>query len=649
MFNFNIFKNDVIFDNIPASRGNRYTMEFWFYVESADDFTPGMNIIYDEHMTISALTHYINDTDLYVYCFPQGYRDKLYNVFGEDIDTRFKEAQNKAGYVYANGTSTWNYVRCAYSFDLLKYYINDETPQSIDPEIFFNSYQTDKAFKMFMNNLVKLKINLSKDIFTRVFIQSINIYRDYIPQNIKTQYIKMEEYITNVFENPYYPIIFSITFPENYEIITDKLKYYVSDYDIYPEQFNLDHFLGDIELKSYKTYPIYNPFKLCGYGQVYNEAGNNCRSIMDPNNCDKVKTFCVDTRKFFWCPSGKYLDVNDLSCNKDCPEGYTRPPDIRDGYGMCYINAAEQHYAEYPRLNIDLKQGTYETKFKCEDGYTLVYYHCIPNSKIANSGLYFSSKYKFSNLIASYNKLDVPITNYYVDFWFLFDLSGEYRFNIPNDNQRYTIFIAYPHFLTRFKNKIQYNNGYILLDYYDVIDVDEIKYKWNHVVIENYQVDGKTAADTFKYLNIYWNNDYNNPKLHLTINNVNSYALAQIAFCHQDNDKYSICNLGLNAITYKVFTPYWDDVYYKDIKVWNRNSTSISSINTFGSPLNNEITMNIISYHPLTINTITYGTVKSLVKFMNKDVDLITGYNTEREYDKSQQINWITDFDITLP
>ena len=130
-------------------------------------------------------------------------------------------------------------------------------------------------------------------------------------------------------------------------------------------------------------------------------------------------------------------------------------------------------------------------------------------------------------------------------------------------------------------------NYFKLLDYYDVINVTDIKYKWNHVVLENYQVDGKTAADTFKYINIYWNNDYHNPLLSLKINNVNSYALTQIVFCHEMNDPYSICNLGLDAVTYKVYTPYWDDVYYKNIIVWNRNSTDISSINTFGSSLNN--------------------------------------------------------------
>ena len=34
---------------------------------------------------------------------------------------------------------------------------------------------------------------------------------------------------------------------------------------------------------------------------------------------------------------------------------------------------------------------------------------------------------------------------------------------------------------------------------------------------------------------------------------------------------------------------------------------------------------------------------------MGNNTDLIVEYNLERSYDNSQQINWITDFDITLP
>ena len=502
---------------------------------------------------------------------------------------------------------------------------------------------------MFMNNLSRLKINIAKDNFVRIIIQTINIYRDYIPQTIQTKYVKMDQYIIDKDKNPYYAILFSVNFPENYDIITDKLKYYVTAYDISPEKEALENFLGDIEEKSYKTYPIYDPFKLCNYGQVFITENLSCRTIMNPNNCDKKKTFCIDNDKFFWCNQNFYLDVNNLKCNKDCPIGYTRPPDILDGYGMCYINALDKHYDSYPYLNNDLKQGVYENKFTCQSGYTLVNYNCIPNSKIETSGLYFSSKYKFSNLIASYNKLNVPITNYYIDFWFLFDITEEYRFNIPDDKTRYTIFIASPHFITRYKGKIQYNDAFNALDFYDIIDAEKIKHKWNHVVLEHYQINGKTAVDTFKYINIYWNNDYLNPLLSLKINNVNSYALAQIAFCHENNGNYSICNLGLDAITYKFYNPYWDDVYYKEIKVWNRNSTDLSSINTFGSSINNKITMNVISYYPLKIDTIKNGYIQSLVAFMGEKVDFIFKYNKDKVGDNSQQINWVTSYDVTYP
>jgi hypothetical protein len=47
-------------------------------------------------------------------------------------------------------------------------------------------------------------MNFSRDNYVRIIIQTVNIYRDYIPQTIVTKYTKMEQYITKTFENPYY-------------------------------------------------------------------------------------------------------------------------------------------------------------------------------------------------------------------------------------------------------------------------------------------------------------------------------------------------------------------------------------------------------------------------------------------------------------
>ena len=654
LFNFNIFKTDIIFNDIPASRTNRYTMDFWFYVESADDFQKGFNIIFEDHMTISSFAGSTSDNDITVYCFPQGYRNNMMNIFGNDILNKFNVEQNKISDVYINGYSKWNYVRCAYSFDSQNYYLNNKPEEDVKSEIYFwnpSQKRNEKGFKMFMKNLVKLIINVSRDNFTRIFIQTINIFREYIPQSIDTKYIKMKEYIFSVSNNYYYPILFSVDFSNDYDIITNRLKYYITDYDWIPEtEQYLENFMTNIFSRSYPTYPIYEPFLECGVGKIYNLDLNNlpyCEYITTPDNCNNENTFCINNNQFFWCPEGKYLDINTLSCNDDCPIGYTRPSDVINGYGMCNININHLHYLNYPKNKEDLAVGVYENKFECQNLYSLINYHCIQDT--SDTAIYFSNKYSFTNTIATFNSL--YINNYYVDFWIMFDLSESYRYSndvIENDENRYYIFIAFPHIITRYKRKIQYSNSYIINKFTDIISIDELLNKWNHIVLENYVIIGENLATTFKYINIYINNNYEESKMSLKINNDNDFSIAQIAFCSGKNDKWSSCTVGLSG-NYKIFKDIiWEDAFYKQIIVWNRDSTNIASINTFGTPLNNDITMNIVAYYPFTIDTIISGYIKSRVTYRNVNLDFEFKYNTENQYDHSQQVNWVNNFDITI-
>ena len=324
----------------------------------------------------------------------------MQDVFSDDILQKFTMAQNKVSYTYSDGYSKWNYVRCGYSYDLQKYYINDEPEINVQSEIFFsnpNLKQNEESFKMFMKNIVKLIINVSKDNFVRIFFQTINIFRDYIPQNIDLKYIKMKEYIVSVSNNYYYPLLFAVDFPIDFNFITNTLNYYITDYDLIPNTTQkIANFRSYTISRSYPSYPYYDPFLQCGIGKVYKLDSNNlpyCDYISDPHNCNNVNLFCLDNQKFFWCPKNTYLDINNYVCNQDCPSGYTKPSDIVDGYGMCYIKASDLHYSSYPNSNNDLLMGNYETKFECEPGYLLVNYHCIRD--VSNTAIYFSSKYYF--------------------------------------------------------------------------------------------------------------------------------------------------------------------------------------------------------------------------------------------------------------
>ena len=653
MINFNVFKNDIIFDNIPSSKANRYTMDFWFFIENPDDFTKGLNVIYQDHITISTYAKNKNENDLIVYCFPQSYRNNLLNIFGDNILQRFNVAQNKVSYTYVNGYSKWNYVRCGYSFDLQKYYINDNPELDVQGEIFFSNPElkkNEKSFKMFMNNFSKLIINVSKQNFVRIFFQTINIFRDYIPPNIETKYIKMKEYITSISNNVYYPLLFAVDFTNDYNIIYDSLKYYITDYDFIPTTNQIiEKLMLNVNVYSYTTYPFYDPFLQCGIGKIYKLDSNNipyCEFIINPPNCNAEKIFCLDNNKFFWCEKNKYLDINTYQCNSDCPEGYTRPSDVINGYGMCYIKASDMHYYTYPKNNEDLIIGNYENNFQCDDDYVLVNYHCVKN--YSNSAIYFNNKYHFSNTIAYFNKL--LIKNYYVDFWLMLDMTETYRYsnqNLNNDENTYQLFIAFPHFISRYKQYIQYSNGYIINKKTNITTLDKLLYKWNHFVIENYEIEGPTLITTFKYVNIYLNNDYNNPIMSLKINNNNDFSLCQIAFCSGANDKWTNCFLGLDSIRYKAYHGLiWEDAFYKEIIIWNQESTGISSINNFNS--NSHLTTNIIAYYPFSVDTIKNKKIESKILYKGNTLDFIFLYNNEIEYDHSAQINWVNNFDITI-
>ena len=133
----------------------------------------------------------------------------------------------------------------------------------------------------------------------------------------------------------------------------------------------------------------------------------------------------------------------------------------------------------------------------------------------------------------------------------------------------------------------------------------------------------------------------------LKINNNNDFSLCQIAFCSGVNDKWANCFLGLDSKRYKKYHNLtWEDAFYKEIIIWNGESTGLSSINHFDS--NSHFTTNIIAYYPFSVDTIKNGKIESKILYEDYNLDFIFIYNTENEYDHSSKINWVNNFDITL-
>ena len=270
---------------------------------------------------------------------------------------------------------------------------------------------------------------------------------------------------------------FSVDLQNDYDIVTNRLKYYITDYDFVSDKtLYLDNFKTKVISRTYQTYPTYDKLELCTVGKRFNSVTGQCEYITSPANCDDSSVFCSDTDKFFWCKKGEYLNVDSQQCSSDCPADHTRPSDIFDGYGMCYIKKDKMNYATIPEKEKDLAQGSYEDKFTCVNNFLLVNYHCVSDSLDENSAVYFSTKYGFHNMIANYAQLGLK--NYYVDFWFMFETTHGVKMDPKStDETYYSIFIAYPHFISRKQDKIYYHNSFIPLQYYVIENISPLN--WN--------------------------------------------------------------------------------------------------------------------------------------------------------------------------
>ena len=95
----------------------------------------------------------------------------------------------------------------------------------------------------------------------------------------------MKEYIVSITDNYYYPLLFSVDFPNDYDIITNRLKY--NRLWLYPSNRTIFK-STNIFSRSYSTYPVYESFLECGIGKIL-KINNNipyCDYILSQDNCN---------------------------------------------------------------------------------------------------------------------------------------------------------------------------------------------------------------------------------------------------------------------------------------------------------------------------------------------------------------------------
>ena len=160
---------------IPSSRTGRYSMDFWFFVENSAELSPGVNLFWNNHLSITILRDTSNKNTINAICFPQSYRDNIDKKGGQEIIDIYDKAINKDKYSFYQGSSKWNFVRCAVDQTRKLFYINDNLELVLEGEILYGTTRNYRPFRYFkINKEDKFEMQNARFNPTRIFLGKLN-------------------------------------------------------------------------------------------------------------------------------------------------------------------------------------------------------------------------------------------------------------------------------------------------------------------------------------------------------------------------------------------------------------------------------------------------------------------------------------------
>ena len=654
--------------NIPSSRNARYTMEFWFFVENSAELSPGFNLLWDYHLSITLLRDTSNKNTINAICFPQSYRDNVDQIGGQDIIDLYDKALNKDKYAFYQGSSIWNFVRCAVDQTRKLYYINDNLELKLEGEILYGTERNYRPFRFFKINAEhELKFQNAFYNPTRIFVRNIKCYRDFIDFRLMDLKYKVCGINSKIYGNwddcQFYPLAFCFDYGEyvnpSWPCFNARSCFSGTRctdcglvYHKFPETSDntlsksWEHWkyllLEDVD-QYYPTFPdIYLPnFCLHGYSGGDKEycTGSNYQCRLS------------NSTAYFWPPSGNYLDLDKLTFVGTCEElEACRPPDGWYNRNYCLIkkNTNNMINCEWKSIKNDYYYDSYE----CKTGYVRVYYECIEPEKVPKSAMYFSNVYSFPNVVfdpsdkarenADYVdwKDETRLASYYIEVWIKFDALN-YR-NEITEIEHYLY--AHPHQIIKdpIDQKYKYSNKLISQGSYYYTLTSMNNYEWNKIIIENsYDVETKKFEIKF-----YLNYEFENPEFTIPDLDSEIYKLhfRGFGFCDKTD---SYCRVNKDVVYL-----HWGVAWYRNFRVWDADITSLQTIQACEYGYTELINAQKY-YFSLTVDSIKKNTIVDRIDPDKNKMELnywvyYTGNEFKEAFDNAMRENYSTDnFDKT--
>lgn len=624
-------------------RNNLLTVSFYSWTDNTLENNMISIIIKDFCM----ISYTYNGSFIKVYIIIiEEYFDYLNNIKTESDLLSYLTSEHQYAFTeidVTNYKSNWFYIRGGMSYDKNSAFIYIENDINsmynsfeLKNQILFKSpdiIRTNIAYKKIYRKGEKSEIIIKNtDLLdqnkTTLYIRNLYILRDYI-SDVSNKFHKYNLHSFVKFTD-FPQLVLSIAFDE-FNNVPNKYSFktyeYSKDYLSTPKTSFIH-----ANIKKGVSMPIefVSPpnfvrlLTLNEHNKAYEDLSYN-KTIDLSYNSNQYYVF--DNNKAFTCANSKFLNIEDYSCNTDCPSKMTMNPGIYlhsfFNNGICNKDCSSSFECKY--LNSDLIN--LKNTFKCKsDIYTNAYYNCYDKSNDENYALFYSSKYTNANIIFNFSK--PLLSSYLMEFWFFMDLSSQYTSYMTSDNYNYVfysnccyIYQEYASDILIFGSKDPDNNKGI--DNFN-------KYTWNKLSVSVNQ-DNKGVQTIELYANFSINS------INLGSSNFNQ-DLHSLLFCHLDPNNCNGFNLN------------WSSGYYKLLKIWDLNLINYTALLQYNNvyPNFNDSNLSIRShglafYYPLTLNYIKDNVIYDYDYDYN-NIDLKTKYNSWNT-DNLQIYNYSSNFD----
>lgn len=369
--------------NVPAPYNYRVTIDFWVWIHNTkmmvDPYTNlrVSSIVLKDFVTI-AWNQGSTNTNVDIFCIPL---ESAYGIGTTTTKTAFQIiVAGTPQYLTTtinSASSTWTFVRCAYSYAHKAMYLNSVTG-TLTPFTFIGGGGTFPTFlKKFyrVGDQTPLNFQGFSGLQTEIYIRNFNVYSEYLPQTMNLRFFNLHGLTSMLF---FPQLLFSLPLDDlsmDGITLTGTTSLYDYSYQTATVLSKTSITLTFIS-NSLKPPKNFKRIKFLAPNKKYTNVDLSTTATL---TLSALQYYNFDDSKAYSCNTG-FIDISAFTCAASCPTGYTRLPQVKYYRSSELCNYQCPTGATCPSTSATI--GNINANFACPATQYTLFYQCVTKATV---------------------------------------------------------------------------------------------------------------------------------------------------------------------------------------------------------------------------------------------------------------------------